>query len=613
MICKSTLQINTPFYVDKWLIDPLSNRIKCDNKETKLEPKVMAVLLCLAKNPGEVIQREQIEETAWAGMVVGYGSLASAIIKLRKAFGDDSKKRRYIETVSKKGYRLIADIHFPAENNAESEIEAINETRHESRHNEPHNSARFTEQKTKQALIISPAEHAERVPYEKTAHLEKYTETKKIYLLLFLPVLILTLASAGYIYLPDTNNRKTDTNTNHKMIHETPAIAVLPFRNLSIDPEQEYYSDGLTADLITELAKLSKLSVVARNTVFAYKNLNVDLKSAGESLGVNYIVEGSVRRLNDKLRITARLIDVNNNFTLWAERYDGKHEDIFDFQDKVIKKIVSSLEITLTDSERSRLSNKYSASIEAYDEFLHGWQSLWLQSQEGVKRSREHFFYAITLDDKFARAYANLSFSYYLDALNGWDTDSEHILHKAHFYADKAIALDYSLPQVHFTKGMAYIMSGQYQQAIEEAEIALDLNPNFADAYGLLASALNFAGQSAQAEVEMLKAMRINPAHPGVYKVIYGEILFNQSKYKQAIENFELVLDRNPEYVEARRWLAAALACENRIDEASWQVEMLSASGSDISIQRVEKSLLFKDPGHTSHFTAALRKAGFEP
>jgi len=234
----------------------------------------MAVLLCLAKNPGEVIQREQIEETAWAGMVVGYGSLASAIIKLRKAFGDDSKKRRYIETVSKKGYRLIADIHFPAENNAESEIEAINETRHESRHNEPHNSARFTEQKTKQALIISPAEHAERVPYEKTV----------------------TLASAGYIYLPDTNNRKTDTNTNHKMIHETPAIAVLPFRNLSIDPEQEYYSDGLTADLITELAKLSKLSVVARNTVFAYKNLNVDLKSAGESLGVNYIVEGSVRR-----------------------------------------------------------------------------------------------------------------------------------------------------------------------------------------------------------------------------------------------------------------------------------------------------------------------------
>ena len=586
---KHTLQINTPFYVDKWLVDPLSNRIKCNDKEVKLEPKVMAVLVCLAQSPGGVISREQIEQTAWSGIVVGYGSLASAIIKLRKAFGDDAKEKRFIQTISRKGYRLIAEIRLTVEDNDGGPDKS--------------ESARLPENRP---LIAGSSKNTENNT-DKTS----YGKTKQLYLLLAVPLIL--LIAVWSVFSLNSAEQKTVKNTPSHAIPETPAIAVLPFKNLSMDTEQEYFSDGLTADLITELAKLSKLSVVARNTVFAYKNLNVDLKHVGESLGVHYIVEGSVRKHKDKLRITARLIDVNNNFTLWAEHYDGKYEDIFDFQDRVIKKITSSLEIRLTDAERSRLSNKYSASIEAYDEFLQGWQSLWLQSPEGVKRSREHFLHAIALDEKFARAYANLSFSYYLEALNGWTADSEHVLHKAHLYADKAIALDDSLPQVHFTKGMAYIMSRQYQQAIKEAEIALDLNSNSADAYGLLASALNFAGQSQQAEVEMLKAMRINPAYPAVYQVIYGQILFNQSKYKEAIESFEFVLNRNPEYFEARRWLAASLACDNRIDDASWQVEMLSASGSDTSIRRIEKSLFFKDPEHTRHLTDALRKAGFAP
>ncbi len=588
---KHTLQINTPFYVDKWLVDPLSNRIKFENTEIRLEPKVMAVLVCLATSPGEVVSREQIEEIIWPRMVVGYGSLASAIIKLRKAFGDNTKEKRFIQTISGKGYRLIADIHLTVEDNGEDITRPEPVTAHL-----PEN----------RPLIISSSRNAGNNTGKTLCR-----KIKPFYLLL--TTLLLLLTAVWLAFSSNSTDQKIVNGIRHRSIPETPAIAVLPFKNLSMDTKQEYYSDGLTADLITELAKLSKLSVIARNTVFAYKDLNVDLKHVGQSLGVHYIIEGSVRKLKDKLRITARLIDVNNNFTLWAEYYDGKHEDIFEFQDRVIKKITSSLEIRLTDAERSRLSNKYSASIEAYDEFLQGWQSLWLQSQEGVKRSREHFFHAITLDDQFARAYANLSFSYYLDALNGWDTNSEHVLHKAHFYADKAILLDSSLPQVHFTKGMAYIMSRKYQQAIEEAEIALDLNPNFADAYGLLASALNFAGQSQQAEVEMLKAMRLNPGHPAVYRVIYGEILFNQSKYKKAIENFEFVLNRNPEYVEARRWLAASLACDNRLDDASWQVEMLNASGSDTSIRRIEKSLFFKDPEHTRHFTDALRKAGFSP
>ncbi len=576
MIIKNTTSITTPFYVDKWLIDPSANQIKNGEKEIKLEPKVMAVLICLAQNPGEVIDRKDIEETAWAGLVVGYGSLASAIIKLRKAFGDDTKKRCYIETVSKKGYRLIATVKIFDENKTLSEVPSQLQT----------NSSK-TDALKKNIFI-------------------KNDNNKKYYQLLVLLLLIIPLVwLISFQY-------KSSNKINRSAIPATPVIAVLPFKNLSLDVNQEYYSDGLTADLIVDLSKISKISVIGRNTAFTYKNLDIDLSDAGKTLGVNYIIEGSVRRFKNDLRITAKLVNAKNNVTLWAERYDGTLEDVFDFQDKVIKKIVSSLEITLADVERVRLADKYSNSIKAYDEFLKGWQRLWLKSKDGVFESREYFFKALKLDDTFARAYANLSISYIYDYLNGWSENPQQVLQKANLYADKALLLNDDFPQVHFVKGLAYTFSGKYQEAITEAEKSLALSPNFADGHGLLATTLNYAGEAKRAEIEMLTAMRLNPNYPGTYLVIYGEILFNQYKYKEAIKSFESALERNPEHDEARRWLAAALAIDGQLDEANWQVELLKASGSSISIKKIGDSLPFKDPEQAKHFIEGLHKAGFE-
>ncbi len=563
-----------PFYVNEWLVDPSRNKIKCGKTEIKLEPKVMAVLICLAQSSGEVISREHIENTAWAGLVVGYGSLGNVIIKLRKAFGDNAKKSCYIETVSKKGYRLIAVTRMADKNRD-----------------------------------LSKMPDQARTGLLETSFLRKSGQKifKQKHYFLF-ALLLITLVSTRLITnLQDVRNKRA----NNSAIPTIPVIAVLPFKNLSRGSEQEYYSDGLTADLIVDLAKLSKISVIARNSVFAYKNLETDLNDVGETLGAHYIVEGSVQRLKNKLRITVRLTDVKNKLTLWAERYDGKLEDVFDFQDKVVEKIVSSLEVRLSDMERERLAHKYSNSIEAYDEFLKGWQLLWLQSKEGVFQSRGHFFETLKLDDKFARAYANISLSYIYDYLNGWSDNAQQVLKNAHLYADKGLLVDDSFSQVHFAKGLAYTFSGEYQKAIIEVEKSLALNPNFADGYGLLATALNYGGKPIQAEVAMLKAMRLNSGYPGVYMVIYGEILFNQYKYKEAIKIFEAVLDRNPEYVEARRWLAATLAIEEQLDEANWQVELLRASGSNTSIKRIEASLPFKDPEQAKYFIEGLRKAGF--
>ncbi len=549
----------------------------------------MAVLIYLAQNSGETIEREKIEEIIWGENVVSYGSLANAIIKLRKALGDNAKQKRFIETVSKKGYRLICTVRQYDENEVAS------------RATEQQTAGQFEAGILETSTPEAPTTEASAIEASSTE--EKKNHQKYPYYFLVILTVAIIWFSVWQINFQDASDKNT--------ISETPIIAILPFKNLGLDESQEYYSDGLTVDLITELAKLSKISVVSRNAVFVYKELDVNLKEVGEAFDANYIIEGSVRRLKNKLRITARFVDASNNLTLWAESYDGQLADVFDFQDRVVKKIISSLEITLTDVEQVRLANKYSNSIEAYDEFLKGRRSLWRQSKEGVFESREYFLKALKLDNTFARAYANLSISYTYDYMNGWSEGSQQILQKANLYADKALLANDGFPRVYLAKGIALVFSRKHLEAALVAEKSLAINPNFADGHVLLAAALNYAGKSQQAAVVIQKAMRLNPGYPSIYDVTYGQILFNQYKYKKAIDIFESVLERNPEQVEARRWLVAALVSDDQLEEANWQVESLNISGAGISIQKIEQTIPFKDPQHSKHFIDNLRKAGF--
>jgi adenylate cyclase len=374
--------------------------------------------------------------------------------------------------------------------------------------------------------------------------------------------------------------------------------------------QQDYFSDGITADLITDLSKISGLSVIARNSVFIYKNTDVDIREVKQELGVDFVVEGSVRKVGEQVRISARLIDAGSSINIWADRFDGTLDNLFAFQDSVTSKIINSLEVTLTERDRTRLAQKYSNSIEAYDEFLRGWQNLWLSSREGMIRAREHFFNAIELDDQFARAYANLALTYVYDHLLGWSDDDDKALANAHKYADRAITIDPELPQVYWVKGFADIFSRDYQQSLKHAQYAIDLDPGFADGYGLLATTLNYAGKPKQADKVMRQAMQQNPKYPAIYNVIHGEILFNMRDYKKAIENFTYALDVNPEIEEARIWLAAAYANIGDIDEASWQLEQVRMSGGKLSLQRIESVIPFKDPEQRKAFIDSLYKAG---
>ncbi|MBE9560729.1 MAG: winged helix-turn-helix domain-containing protein [Proteobacteria bacterium] len=567
------IDAETPFYVADWLVDPTTCRISKDGEQHKIEPKAMTVLFCLVQQQGQVISREVLEEKAWPDMVVGYDSLASAIIKLRKAFGDNAKHPEVIETVPKKGYRLIC----PVSNGPASQSPGDK--------NSHSITGRGDSRSTPAASNLSKT---------------------------LLIIIVAAFAVAALLPLYVSLTSETVEPNNSLVPADRLVIAVLPFKNLSDDKQQDYFSDGITVDLITDLSKVSGLSVIARNSVFIFKNTDVDIRTVQRELGVDYVVEGSIRKIGNQVRISARLIDAGTSINIWAERFDGTLDNIFTFQDAVTSKIIAALSINLTEQDKSRLAGKYTDSIEAYDHFLQGWQNLWLSTREGMMNARDDFNIAIAMDDQFARAYGNLALTYLYDYMHGWSDNDELALQKAHEYADKAISIDPNLPHVYEVKGFADIFKRDYQQALKHAQMAIDLSPNFADGYAVLAITLNYAGNPGQADEVMRKAMRLNPRHPAIYKVIYGEILFNQRDYNGAIEYFTEALDMNPEIEESRIWLAAAYANIGDVDEADWQLEQVKINGRELSLQRLEKVIPFKDPGQRKAFIDGLYKAGIE-
>lgn len=558
--------VEARFILGDWLIDPSLGRISGRSPEsisTKIEPQVMAVLLCLVKHTNHVVTREVIEEQAWPNRIVGYDSLSTAIIKLRKALSDDSKNPQYIETVPKKGYRLIAAVTACDSDDAGSQSN-VDDSIHISQLYKP--------------------------------------QFFRFQLLIVFSLVAVGLALMLHIKLPYlfTDIQAENSNT----------IAVLPFENMSENVQQEYFSDGITADLITDLSKISGLSVIARNSVFAYKDSSMDVRQIGKELSVNYLIEGSVQKNKEKVRISARLIDAITGHNIWADRFDGSLEDIFELQDNVTAKIISALQLKLSDREKQQIVIKYTNSFEAYDQFLQGWKYFWLYSKESNALAKEHFKQAIELDPKFARAYANLALSYAYDVPTGWTNTPEENMKQAKELSQIAIALDSDLPQVHWAVGYAALINREYQVALSESQKVINLDPNNADGYGLLATTLNYAAKPKDALLYMKKAMNLNPLHPSVYKIIMGEIYFNLHDYKSAIKQFEYALERNPEAQEPRVWLTASYAHLGRIEEANWQLEQIRSVDSTFSISSIQSVIPFADPMHLKHLIDGLDKAG---
>jgi len=339
---------------------------------------------------------------------------------------------------------------------------------------------------------------------------------------------------------------------------DRPSIAILPFSNMSDDRDQEFLADGMVEDIITTLSHVSSLFVVARNSSFAFKNKSPDIREVGRQLGVRYVLEGSVRRSTDRLRITAQLIDATDGKHVWAERYDRRLQDIFDIQDELTKEIVTALRIKLTDGEQASVWLRSTNNIEAWGYAMRGADHLWRGTAASMSEARSLLERAVAIDPTYAKAMALLALTYYFDTRFNYGSSQEESKRKHAEYAARALALDPEEPYSWLMRSGVRSFEGQFAEAFEDVKRALDKSPN--DAYCWVRSAriLIHLDRGEEAEEAIRYAMRLNPFYPIQYLAILGDALAHQDRNEEAIAVFDDVVKREPRYLSGYVHLARA-------------------------------------------------------
>lgn len=476
------------FKVGDWQVSPSTLRISQSNSEIKLEPKVMQVLCYLAKHPNLVISRQTLEEEVWVDMVVGYEALTNTIIKLRKAFDDNSKHPSYIETIPKKGYRLIAKVQ-----EADQLVAIVN-------------SATLIQR------VLRP----------------------NLYLYLFLFALFSAVVFASVWRGRVLNQGETLT------LPSVPSIAVMPFLNISNDASQSYFSDGITDDIIIDLSNLSGLFVISRNSVFPYKGKVIDVKSVARILGVQYLLQGSIRREKNTVKIKVQLVDSQNEQTIWGQRFNAKLENLFEVQNEIVRQITSALSVRLTKLDQEKLLSNQTIDLASYDEFLKGWSRYWRFTRKDFAIAETHFKQAIVIDENNARAHAGLALIYWQVWNQKWhnNTGNPHAgWVRAKSALNKAMLKPTSLALS--TQSAMLLVNRRYDAAILAAKEAIIINSNKPEGYLALADALGFSGQPGKAIEQAKIGFRLDPNFAAPYLSAIGRSQFDMGLYKQAANTLE--------------------------------------------------------------------------
>ena len=380
------------------------------------------------------------------------------------------------------------------------------------------------------------------------------------------------------------------------------SIAVLPFLNMSSDPEQEYFSDGMTEDLITDLSRLTGLFVIARNSVFTFKGRAVKAERVSRELGVRYLVEGSVRKADNRIRITAQLIDANTGYDVWAEYYDRDLHDVFAVQEEIARKITSALAVKLTSDEEKNMGRPYTSSEVAWEIFMRGAELFRRFTPKDNANARDLFEKAIGLDPKFARAYAILAATHRQDYYGRWSQDPESSEDLAYRMAQKAVELARSelgpkpsLPFALEQMGWVLLYRGKYDEATQAAEEAVRLNPNYADGYALWAQVLVYLGRPQEALDKSQEAINHNPIIPFFYDYHRGQAYYvwgvltsaedpkaSRQHFEQAEKHLREALRKNNNFRPARSYLVAVLSELGRPDEAKNQMNISLQKGEPL-------------------------------
>jgi TolB-like protein/DNA-binding winged helix-turn-helix (wHTH) protein len=566
------IDLRGPYRIGDCRVDPATGRIQSGDCDVRLQPQAIKVLTYLAGRPGEVVPRSEIEDAVWQDRIVGYDALTSIIFKLRKALGDDPKEPRIIETLSKRGYRLLAA--------PQPVLEAT-----------PDATRGTTGEGTGGAEVDAAASG----------------QTGGRLRLAAAAAALAAVLAAGLFWITSRDDRAEAPGP----LATRSAVVVLPFQPLGALDGREHLADGLTDDLTTALAKTPDLLVIARDSAFLYRDGAFDYQEVAQRLGVDYILQGTLRGAGEGLRVNVQLVDATNGSHRWAESFDSDAARIFDVEDQVLRAVVPLLTGHSASTESEGLLVVRTSSARAYRAFQLGRQHFYLyRNKPENAKARGYFEDALAQDPDFAMAHAMLAWTHIFDAVNGWANDRAEALRRAEEAVQLAIAEDTEIPLTYFITGLLFRERGEDVKAMVEVEKALALDPNYANAHVLLATLFYYAGRPAESVGRLKQAMRLNPHHPFNYQFHLGQAYFVLRDYDKAIEALLAGIESNPASERLHIWLAAAYAQAGRMDDADWEAEQVRILNPDFSLPAIAEAFPFKDPGDRDHFVAGLRKAG---
>jgi len=410
-------------------------------------------------------------------------------------------------------------------------------------------------------------------------------------------------------YLPD----QTSPLQPSLSFHCHPAIAVLPFTNMSGDPEQEYFSDGISEDIIAALSKLRCMLVIARSSSFTYKGEAVHIKKVAEELGADYVIEGSVRKVGELVRITAQLIDASTGSHIWAERYDRSLADVFAVQDEITEAIVAAIEPQLYAAENFRARRKTPDSMDAWELLVRALSHFWRVTPHDNKIGQELLEKAIAIDPNYSHALGVLAASHALHAYMGWSdlATSVAIAQQAAFAAVRA---DKENPWAHHGLGCVHLLTERFEDSLASFELALRLNPNFALAQALYGLALAYCGHWEKADLAARRALRLSPCGPlsALYYGVASYAQFLSCNYDEAMQLARTAVRLRGDYVGGHRLLTASAAMAGQAEVAAAALQQLRRAQPNISIVWVSNQMPFKRDADREHYIMALRRAGLD-
>ncbi|MEO8835850.1 MAG: winged helix-turn-helix domain-containing protein [Caldimonas sp.] len=559
-----------PWHVGEWRVAPDLNQIARGDRLVALEPKVMALLVVLSSHRGEVVSRDDLMAAVWPGVVVGDNALTQVVIKLRKALGDTARKPAYVQAIAKKGYRLLATVRRPEETTGAAPLPDLVDSRHPS---EPPPSGPTSRPTSRPASG---------------------------WWLACAVVAVGIAVGAGYVSKargPEAAELQVDRVSDST----APTVAVRPFDEIDAEPNRPEMARAISADLMTDLSKVSGIRVIGGAREAA---------THGAPESPRYVLTGTVQHNGDRLRLNVLLTEAATGRPVWSDRFDRHVTDLFSVQDELVKNILKSLPVKVSEAETLRIAKRSTRNLRAWEQFVQAQAALLVRRSEQNERARALYWEAIRLDPAFSRAYAGLAMTYALQAQQGWGGDTEGALARAFEFARTAVKMNPDLPEAHWVLAFAHTQRRQPDEALRDVNDALRLNPSYADGYALKAGIETYLGRPSDSIALLRLAQRLNPEAGSLYFLLLGRAYYFLGDDEQAKVNLRQAIERNSENLEARVYLAASLWRAGSQDAAHWEIDEVHALEPAFRADAWLATYPLTDPAERQRLRGALADIG---